>query len=263
MLPPGIKACFFDMDGLLINTEDLIMRCRDEILKMHDRPPLPWHIKAQLQGRSKSGSDAIFKDYTQLPMADDEYQQTFEQLRRRYFPTCEILPGVETLLRGLTARHMELALVTSSAHGEFEMKTNHHQGLFEVFPGERRVLGDDARIGATRHKPEPDVYLLALRIVNEGRTDPIHASECLVLEDAIPGVLSGRRAGMQVLWCPHAGLLEHLREDGGDDVAGMGSDVGRELMQLVRGECGTGWIRLVESLADFQYEWYGIQTPTD
>ena len=49
-LPP-IRACLFDMDGLLIDSEDKYTLITNEILAQYGRPPLPWSIKAQLQGR--------------------------------------------------------------------------------------------------------------------------------------------------------------------------------------------------------------------
>lgn len=48
---PAIRACIFDMDGLLIDSEDLYTLCTNEILREYGKPDLPWNIKAQLQGR--------------------------------------------------------------------------------------------------------------------------------------------------------------------------------------------------------------------
>jgi len=46
-----IRACLFDVDGLLLNTEDLYTEVTNTLLKELDRPLLPWNIKAKLQGR--------------------------------------------------------------------------------------------------------------------------------------------------------------------------------------------------------------------
>ncbi len=50
---PTIRACIFDMDGLLIDSEDLYTVCTNEILREYGKPDLPWNIKAQLQGRPR------------------------------------------------------------------------------------------------------------------------------------------------------------------------------------------------------------------
>lgn len=46
-----VRACLFDMDGLLIDTEDIYTDVVNIILRENNRPPMPWSIKAQLQGR--------------------------------------------------------------------------------------------------------------------------------------------------------------------------------------------------------------------
>lgn len=48
---PRIRACLFDMDGLLIDSEDKYTMITNEVLEMYGKPKLPWSIKAQLQGR--------------------------------------------------------------------------------------------------------------------------------------------------------------------------------------------------------------------
>lgn len=48
---PRIRACLFDMDGLLIDSEDKYSLITNEVLHLYGKPDLPWSIKAQLQGR--------------------------------------------------------------------------------------------------------------------------------------------------------------------------------------------------------------------
>ena len=48
---PNIRACLFDMDGLLIDSEDIYTFCNNIILHQYGKPSLPWSVKAQLQGR--------------------------------------------------------------------------------------------------------------------------------------------------------------------------------------------------------------------
>lgn len=48
---PRVRACLFDMDGLLIDSEDKYSLITNEVLQMYGKPSLPWSIKAQLQGR--------------------------------------------------------------------------------------------------------------------------------------------------------------------------------------------------------------------
>jgi pseudouridine 5'-phosphatase len=50
---PPIRACIFDVDGLLINSEDIYTKIYNNILQEYDAPNYPWRIKAIQQSRGK------------------------------------------------------------------------------------------------------------------------------------------------------------------------------------------------------------------
>lgn len=272
------------MDGLLIDSEDLYTICTNTILHEYNRPSLPWHIKAQLQGRPGPAAGKIFQTWAALPISHEEFMKKQSALQRELFPNCKPLPGVEVLLERLGKLQMEgkleLALATSSHRGNFELKTMHLQKLFEVFRLENRVLGDDPRIPAGRGKPAPDIYLLALSTINERRKsqglDEIKPEECLVFEDSVPGVESGRRAGMQCIWCPHPGLKQEYKGREEQVLAGLMGEHKEEVEEKNQelgvvagdgsqrkkgapGEIGDGWAVELETLENFPYQRFGIQ----
>ncbi|BDD62282.1 hypothetical protein MPDQ_006708 [Monascus purpureus] len=284
---PRIRACLFDMDGLLIDSEDIYTNITNEILRQFGKPKLPWSVKAQLQGRPAPEAYKIFADWSQIPLDRQELGARQASLQEEHFPKCQPLPGVETLLKNLRAaestdRPVYIALATSSHNRNYELKTTHLQHVFSLFPDSRRVLGDDPRIGPGRGKPLPDIYLLALETINvevRKKGEPeIKPEECLVFEDAVAGVEAGRRAGMRVVWCPHPGLLEAYKGREAEVLAGLTgqhkeeekSEPEREAESLqesrVRGagkpgELNDGWAELLLTLEDFPYGKYGIQVP--
>ncbi|KAJ9214801.1 hypothetical protein DTO166G4_3633 [Paecilomyces variotii] len=284
---PRVRACLFDMDGLLIDSEDKYTAITNELLQQYGRPTLPWSIKAQLQGRPAPEASRIFHDWAQLPISPEEYAQKQSALQAKYFPSSKPLPGIPELLQNLsstenTDKPVYIALATSSHSKNFKLKTDHLTDLFSVFPDSRRVLGDDPRIGKGRGKPLPDIYLLALETINQelrkkGEED-VKPEECLVFEDAVPGVEAGRRAGMRVVWCPHPGLLQEYKGREEEVLAGLTgahkeeekSDSEKEAEQLQAprmkgagrpGEEGDGWGELLLTLENFPYERYGITIP--
>ena len=198
------------------------------------------------------------------------------ELQRKYFPNTKPLPGVVDLLKTLSdivKPPQNLALATSSHKGNFLIKTNHLQDVFSVFTEERRVLGDDPRIPSGRGKPAPDIYLLALKTINDGlrnkdNFEEIRPDECLVFEDSVPGVESGRRAGMQVVWCPHSGLLQEYQGKEEEVLAGLTGQHEEEIPPKVEtagqmvpgapGELRDGWAILLRSLEDFPYSRFGM-----
>ncbi|CAG8949337.1 hypothetical protein HYFRA_00004963 [Hymenoscyphus fraxineus] len=257
---PPVRACLLDMDGLLIDSEDKYTICDNMILAKYGRPPIPWSIKAQLQGRPGTSAVKIMHEWSQLPITIEEYQAEQLTLHEEHFPSVQPLLGVSKLLSDLSSATVTLpttppktfkvhtALATSSMALKFKWKTSHLEELFSVFPPHRRVLGDDPRIPKGRGKPAPEIYLLALDTINQSLDEgepKIKPEECLVFEDSVPGVEAGRRAGMRVVWIPHPGLAGETGEGEGD------------LHQI--GEVGDGWGEQLESLEGFDWKKYGIE----
>ncbi|PYH42311.1 haloacid dehalogenase superfamily protein [Aspergillus saccharolyticus JOP 1030-1] len=286
---PRVRACLFDMDGLLIDSEDIYTSITNTILQEYGKPMLPWSIKAQLQGRPAPEASRIFHTWANLPIPLEEYATKLTTLQQTRFPETQPLPGVLRLLEDLRSTHstphpVHLALATSSHSKNFQLKSSHLPHLFAAFPKNQQVLGDDPRIGSGRGKPLPDIYLLALETINQGLREKgeeeIKPEECLVFEDAVPGVEAGRRAGMRVVWVPHPGLREEYRGREEEVLAGLtgehkeeekgkmervaeGLVAGREGREGDNGDgrpgsLGDGWGVLLDSLEGFPYERFGI-----
>jgi pseudouridine-5'-monophosphatase len=49
-----IRACIFDVDGTLINSEDIYSEIYNKILHEYGKPDYPWSIKAVQQSRGTS-----------------------------------------------------------------------------------------------------------------------------------------------------------------------------------------------------------------
>ncbi|KAF8542032.1 HAD-like domain-containing protein [Trichophaea hybrida] len=278
---PSVRACLFDMDGLLLNTEDLYTKVTNTLLQELGRPPLTWHIKSQLQGRPVSAATKVFRDWARLPIPLEEYLARQKALQAKVFPSAGVLPGVLELISTLLASSsisypedkIRIALATSSASYNYHLKTSHLQHLFKMFPIERQVLGDDPRI--RRGKPAPDIFLVALETINvdlrsEGKNE-ISPEECLVFEDAVPGVEAARRAGMRVVWVPHSGLLKEYKGREELVLAGVMGEAQKDLDKSLLSHCdlgttgqiGDGKGELRTSLVGFDYKRYGIVVPLD
>jgi pseudouridine-5'-monophosphatase len=135
---------------------------------------------------------------------------------------CKFLPGALELLQYLDANNIPIALATSSTTIGFERKTAHLDHGFKFF-GEHIVTGDDARIPNGRGKPFPDIWLTALKSLNSKLDSvDIQPHECLVFEDALPGIIAGKAAGAYVIWVPDERALkvmdgeeyEHIGDQG-------------------------------------------------
>ncbi|KAH8816865.1 HAD-like domain-containing protein [Xylogone sp. PMI_703] len=266
---PPVRACLFDMDGLLINTEDIYTLCANNVLERYGRPPLPWSVKAKLMGVPGSSTGEVFHSWAQLPISHEQWEREQREEQMLHFPLCKPLPGVEKLLQTLTSAKttkedkIHIALASSSAKANFAMKVSKPETkqMFDAFPEHRRVLGDDPRLQKGRGKPAPDIFLMALKTINDSLPEsesPIAPEECLVFEDSVPGVEAARRAKMRVVWVPHSGLAAEYQGLEQKVLAGRIGlvPIGDE-EQL--GEVDDGWGISLSSLVDFPYPYYGIQ----
>ena len=101
---PAIRAALFDMDGLLIDSEDIYTAICNTILERYGRPPIPWSIKAQLQGRPGPQAALIFDEWAKLPISKEQFQAEQAELQKTLFKNTKPLPGVIDLLAGLKSR---------------------------------------------------------------------------------------------------------------------------------------------------------------
>ena len=50
---PPVRLCIFDVDGLLIDSEDIYTEIYNNILHEYGKPNLPWSVKAKQQSRGQ------------------------------------------------------------------------------------------------------------------------------------------------------------------------------------------------------------------
>ena len=153
----------------------------------------------------RAASAHLLSFFPDIPLTIDDYITQRNAAQDTHWPHVQLLPGVARLVAHLAAHNVPIAIATGSSRRNFALKTSHLQHVFAHF-GSNVVCGSDD--GAGRSKPFPDVFLAAARklgrpvgsIDEEG--DVVGEKEreeraCgLVFEDAFPGVVGGKRAGM-------------------------------------------------------------------
>lgn len=238
-----IKACLFDMDGLLIDSERIYTETTIQLLLNHGRPGVfPMSVKSRMMGLPGPQAAALFLDWAGLGPGEltvEGYMAEQRALQSAKFPLVNLMPGALALVRSLADGAVAIGLATSSTRSNLALKRTNLESLFSLF-GDNIVCGDDACV-VGRGKPRPDIFLASLAQVNQDREVAIQPDECLVLEDGVPGVTAGLAAGMHVLWVPDREILEIHKHE----------------VQSILGTKGV----LIHSLEDFPYERYGISRP--
>lgn len=223
-------------------------------------------------GIPDSTNGDVFHSWAKLPISREQFAGESAEQMRRDFPDCMPLPGTEKLLSSLSracsassGQMIKLALASSASRRSYELKTSRPETkrLLSFIPPDRRILGDDHRIGQGRNKPAPDIYLIALQslnLVSQPGEKPIVAKECLVFEDSVVGVEAARRAGMRVVWVPHPYVAVEYQTRQKDVLAGR-SGLGEIRDDWQLGQVDDGWAECIPSLELFDYEKYGICIP--
>ncbi|KAI1536582.1 haloacid dehalogenase-like hydrolase, partial [Pyrenophora tritici-repentis] len=275
-LPP-VRACIFDVDGTLINSEDIYTGIYNSILREYGRPEYPWKIKATQQSRGSRGTKRLL-DWAQVPLTLAEWAAK-EKEGTHLFKNSKMLPGVHELLTTLktkTSPRVFMSLASSAGHHKFALKTSHIPAINDAFDDPAfHIFGDDPEMSDSKKKPEPDIFLLALKRLNSAEVArgerALGPEECLIFEDSIAGVEAARRAGMRVVWVPHPGLAEVCRgremdvlmgrtekngniPDYGVVVDGGTSDL--SVTQDGRMTSEDGMAEMILSLEDFPYQAY-------
>jgi HAD superfamily hydrolase (TIGR01509 family) len=183
-------AVFFDMDGLLIDSEPSWFQAEVDLLGALGFQLGPEHYP-QVLGKPIEVSTAYLLDLCGHPVSAAELEEGIElAMIERLRDGVPMMPGAKQLLIELEAAGMPIALVSASSRRVVEAC------LPAIGPDHFRftVSGDDVTLG----KPNPEPYLAAAARFG---VDP---ADCLVLEDSPTGVAAGEAAGCRVIAVPHA-----------------------------------------------------------
>jgi HAD superfamily hydrolase (TIGR01509 family) len=184
-----VEAVIFDMDGLMVNSEDLWEET-ERLYFAKKGSAYSSQLDQLLMGRKKEESARIIKDYLGLHDPIERIiEERYQILRELCLDGLELMPGLEELLYSLSRSKVPLGLASSSPLEQIHFVLDRF-GLRHHFSA--LVSGDMVAQG----KPAPDIYLLAS---SELGVDP---ASCLALEDTVNGVLAAKAAGMLCIAVP-------------------------------------------------------------
>lgn len=194
-----IKACIFDLDGVIVDTAHYHFLAWKRLAKELNIN-LTEALNERLKGVSRMHSLDIILDLGGITRSAHEKELLankkntwFVDYLERMTPE-EIFPGVKQLINDLHARGIKVGLASSSKNAKTVIQLLHIQNEFDV-------VVDGTMI--THSKPHPEIFLLAAQKL---RVDP---KDCVVFEDAEAGVEAALAAGMK---CVGVGSPEQLRK---------------------------------------------------
>ncbi len=184
-----IKAVIFDLDGVIVSTDD----CHYEAWKqLADSQGIYFDrdINQRLRGVSRMESleillERAMRTYTEeekITMATEK-NETYKRLVMKITPAA-ILPGASATLQKLREKGVLIAIGSSSRNTPIILKQIGLEGYFDAVADGNHIKNS---------KPDPEVFLLAAKMLN------IPPENCLVVEDADAGVEAALNGNMRVL----------------------------------------------------------------
>lgn len=219
------NAVLFDLDGVLTPTSvlhrqawkqlfdeklpvDVPKYTAQDYLEYVDGKPRYEGVDSMLKSRGLSlpwGSPDDDVDAQTVCGYGNRKNDVFERLMHEEgiapYPDCV------DVLRHLRANHVKMAVVSSSRNAKEVLKSAR---IFNFF--DRIVDGRVAESAHLRGKPQPDTYLYAAERLDEQPKD------CVVVEDALSGVTSGRAGKFGLVVGVNRGAGEHELLAAGADV---------------------------------------------
>jgi beta-phosphoglucomutase family hydrolase len=224
-LPPGIRACLFDLDGVLTRTAVVHAAAWKQVFDpfLHEQAArsgatfVPFDVdsdyRAYVDGKRRRDGVRSFLAARGIELPEDEVRAlaeakdalVLEAIRR---DGVECYEESVDYVRAVAEAGLRRAVVSASRHCADVLRAAGIEELFEL-----RVDGVVADHEELQGKPAPDTFLAAARGLG------VAPAEAAVFEDALAGVEAGRAGGFgYVVGVDRVGHAEALREHGADVV---------------------------------------------
>lgn len=184
------EAVIFDLDGVLMDSEQLWNRAREDLVRSTGGR---WRDDAPraMMGMSSTEWAAYLHDELAVPLGSEEINRKvvlrIEALYRERLP---LLPGALDVVRAIQ-RRWPLGLASSSNREVIDLVLD-LAGLSGAFAA--TVSSEEV----ARGKPAPDVYLAAAARVG------VEPERCVAVEDSSNGLRSAAAARMAVIAVPNS-----------------------------------------------------------
>ncbi len=191
-----IQAVAFDMDGLLVNTEELYTQVGRTLLQRRGKV-FTRELKNAMTGLPGPKAFTVMIEREQLTDSIEQLAAESYEIFGSILPTqLRLLPGVLELLTSLEANRRPKCVATSSTPS-FSQRVLTQVGIYDRF--DFVITASDV----THGKPFPDIYLAAASRMGVAPT------QMMVLEDSHHGCKAGVDSGACTIAVPGPHSEDH------------------------------------------------------
>lgn len=183
----GAKAVLFDMDGIIIDSDSLHDQSKRGAVEFCGIriEESEWQVLRHYT--SSQIYQQIAGKYPDIKISEKEFVDCKSRIFLEIAPEkMESIPGALEFVQYLKNRGIKTALVTASRLDTYGIASDKFNlgAYFDVV-----ITRED--VG--KSKPDPEAYLKAAQLLK------VSPKDCVVFEDAVPGVQSGKSAGCKVI----------------------------------------------------------------
>jgi beta-phosphoglucomutase len=185
-----IKAVLFDLDGVLVSTDEYHYHSWKKLSDEEGFNFFDHEFNHKFRGVARKECVEIITKASGKIYTPDQKQELADRKNRYFIESLSdvsaeaLLPGALSVLQDLKNRGIKCAVASNSRNALTIIKRVHIEHLLDAIVDGHQIENS---------KPDPEVFLLAAKKVD------IPPAFCLVVEDAVAGIESARRAGMKAL----------------------------------------------------------------
>lgn len=196
---PAIRAVIFDLDGVLTDSEPLVLEACLETFHAMQIPV----TQEDFRGLAGTGDEFILAPARKYGVPFD-LNSFKKRMYARYLETVpqklERFPGSRKLFSAARDSGMRLGLASSADW--IKIEANLVSIGLPPANWDAVVSGEDVR----RNKPAPEIFLTCAEQMD------VLPSECAVIEDAVAGVRAAKAAGTRCIAVAHTFTMAELAE---------------------------------------------------
>jgi HAD superfamily hydrolase (TIGR01509 family) len=185
-----MRAVVFDMDGVIFDSERLVMGCWKEIADMMGVEDIEQAMRECLGVNKAQTKENMLRRYGETFPYDEFNREASAMFHERYGNgKLPMKTGVKEILTYLKEKNIKIALA-SSTREKIVRQELYDAGILDFF--EAVICGDMVE----KSKPAPDIYLKACSELG------IEPGDAYAIEDSYNGIRSAAAAGLKAIMVP-------------------------------------------------------------